>query len=338
MDETGNLSNNAPSGGKNWHWIVIIIILVLVGAGVWYFWDQNKTDDVVTRTTEDKTTTETATVKEDWAVGTEILKSNTTSSDTHKLADGTYRMYFMGQGGILYANSTDGKTFGTGTATGVKEVSGKMISNPAVLEGATGSWVMIYEMAPTRQPGAQQGPPGVSNQRNLYLATSTDGKTFTASGIAIDSAKDDGYFASVPDLIKTPDGKIRMYYVSGGQAIGSALSADNGKTWTREAGYRLEDSAVDPDVCYKDGEWVMYYSVLDPAKNALYKATSTDGLKWENETKLFAATTGGAIVDPDVVEITPTNYIMFLGQSTSGGSTGGEQINLYSAELKQSIF
>ena len=162
-------AKNKPSGERGWYWIVMMVAVVLVGAGVWYFWNQNRTNDVVTSKTQDKTTTGTASVKEDWVVGSEILKSNTTS---------------------------------------------------------------------------------------------TDGKSFEAGSIAIDSAKEDNYFASVPDLIKTPDGKIRMYYVSGGQAIGSALSVDNGKTWIRESGYRLEDSAVDPDVSYKDGRWVMYYSVL----------------------------------------------------------------------------
>lgn len=330
----------APKKSKVWLCIIIIIILALISVGAYFFWSKNKSLNGIAGKLENVTTGETGTNKEEWAIGSEIFKTETTSSDTHKLSDGTYRMYYMGQGGIYYADSADCLTFGTGKATGVKEESGKMISNPAVLEVSDGNWIMIYEMAPLRQPGQQQGnaTPGAINQRNLYLATSADGKSFTASGLAIDSAKEDRYFASVPDLVITPENKIRMYYVSQGDAIGSAISSDNGKTWTREEGFRLRDMAVDPDVLYKDGKWVMYYSVLDPAKNAIYKATSTDGLTWGNGIKLFAATTSGAVVDPDVVEVTSTDYIMFLGQSTSGGSTGGEQINLYRAELKQSIF
>jgi hypothetical protein len=291
--------------------------------------------------TETQTDDTSPLTSENWVVDNKVVKEKITSTDTHKISGSLYRMYLIEGGGISYAESGDCKTFAASQPTGVKEEPGKMISNPAALEIAQGNWIMIYEMAPLRQPSQQQGPPGASTQRNLYLATSTDGKTFSAAGIAIDSSKDDGYFASVPDLIKTPDGRIRMYYVSGGEAVGSAVSSDDGKTWERESGYRLKE-AVDPDVLYqtKNGQtkWVMYYSVLDPAKNALYKASSSDGLNWGEGTKLFGATTGGAIVDPDVVQISADNNVMFFGQSTSGGSTQGEQINLYRGEFASDIF
>lgn len=331
------ISPNPPASGKKWLWVIVIIIIVLIGCGIYYGqWKISQDPGVVPTKTTNGTSEEN--VKENWVIGSQILKSDTTSSDTHKLADGTYRMYTMGQGGIVYADSTDAKTFGTGNPTGVREDAGKMISNPAVLEISSDNWIMIYEQAPTRTPGQQPGPPGPSTQRNLYLATSTDGKVFTPAGLAVDSSTDDSYFASVPDLVKISDSKIRMYYVCRGDSICSRVSEDNGKTWVKETGFRLSDQSVDPDVSYKDGKWVMYYSILDPQRNGIYKATSSDGLTWSNETKLFAATTSGAVVDPDLVEISPTSYIMFLGQSTSGGSTGGEQINLYRAELNKTIF
>lgn len=323
-------------------WIFVIILLLAVGIGAYYFLSKKPASQQQTADNSGAMTEEEVIIDENWVVGTEIIKASTTSTDTHKLADNSYRMYLMGQGGILYADSTDCVTFDTAKSTGVTEDPGKMISNPAILEITEGNWIMIYEMAPINQPGQKQGQPGINNQRNLYLATSTDGKTFTKVGLAVDSSKEDNYFASVPDLVKTPDGKIRMYYVSGGEATGSAISSDKGQTWTRENGYRLANSAVDPDVMLKteNGKtsWVMYYSNLSPSKNAIYKATSTDGLKWENETKLFDSKTGGAIVDPDVVEISPSNYVMFLGQSAGDGSTAGEQINLYRATLEKSIF
>jgi predicted GH43/DUF377 family glycosyl hydrolase len=244
----------------------------------------------------------------------------------------------MSEGGIYYSESTDGKTITEKKPTGIKEQENKMISNPAVLMIEEGNWIMIYEMAPLRRQGEKEGPPGPATQRNLYLATSNDGRSFSASGIAIDSSKEDDYFASVPDLIKLEDGRIRVYYVSNGLAIGSAISNDKGKTWTRESGYRLEGMAVDPDVLYKDGKWVMYYSILDPSRNAMYKATSNDGLFWNNETKIFSATTGGAIVDADVFGTQPNKYLMLFGQSQSGGSTGGETIDLYLAISDGDIF
>ena len=323
-----------PRHNLAWLWIglsILIVVAISYFVYVGYFSAKTSNDQT------DEKVAEVA-VAEEWKLGSTIVKAEATSTDTHKISDTLYRRYYMVDGGIFYDESTDGLTFTGKFPTGVVEEKGKMISNPAVLEATQGNWIMIYEMAPIRTPGSNSGKPGTSNQRDLYLAKSKDGKSFIAAGNAIDSAKADNYFASVPDLIKTPDGKIRMYYVSGGNAIGSALSSDNGVTWVREAGYRLENSAVDPDVIYKDGKWVMYYSLLEPTKNAMYKATSTDGLKWSNEKLLFNATTGGAIVDPDVFETSAEIFVMFFGQSSGGGSTGKEMINLYKGTFTGDIF
>lgn len=332
---TEEIQQNQPKSTALW-WMLGILVLMIIGLAGYYFWPRDSKTSEST-TTETKSTVEK--LDESWVISPQIQQTNTTSTDTHKLADGTYRMYYMGEGGILYAESTDTKTFSKAVATGVKEDAGKMISNPAVIEVSTGNWIMIYEQAPMKTPGQQNTPSEPSNQRNLYLATSTDGKSFTAAGIAIDSSKEDNYFASVPDLVKTSDGKIRMYYVSQGDSIGSALSSDGGKTWVRESGFRLTNMAVDPDVsCKTSTSCVMYYTILDPQRNGIYKATSTDGLKWTELEKVFSATTKGAVVDADVVEGPSGNFVMFLGQTESGDSTGGETLNLYRAELNKSIY
>lgn len=329
---------NAPKSKSLW-WILIVGLIIIIGLAGYFFWPK---DSEPKDNTTDTSKTSTAELDETWVISPQIQQANTTSTDTHKLADGTYRMYYMGQGDILYADSTDAKTFSKAVATGIKQDAGKMISNPAVIEVSTGNWIMIYEQAPMKTPGQQNTPSGPSNQRNLYLSTSVDGKSFKAAGLAIDSSKEDNYFASVPDLVKTADGKIRMYYVSRGDSIGSALSSDGGKTWVRESGFRLTNMAVDPDASCKittsSTSCVMYYTILDPQRNGIYKATSTDGLKWTELGKVFSATTSGAVVDADVVEGPSGNYVMFLGQTENGDSTGGETLNLYRAELNKSIY
>lgn len=258
-------------------------------------------------------------------------------------------MYFQKDGKVVYADSKDATTFGTPISTGIGEVaqgdfpSGKFISNPAVLKIADSNWIMVYEEStgPLSQTmSQQQDPPGPKNQRNLLLATSTDGKSFKDAGIAIDSSKDDDFFASVPDLVKTPDGKIRMYYVCGGTKVCSAASLD-GKTWVKEAGARAEDKAVDPDVLLKGSQWVMYFSTLTGDNNRFYKAVSSDGLKWTKESEVLKPDSpNAAIVDPDVVEISPGKWRMFFGEMANGeGQMGGQaQINLYWADFSGDIF
>lgn len=281
---------------------------------------------------------------EQWVREKTILLPETTSTDTHALTGGGWRMYLNGRGGIAYADSTDGKTFSAPVATGITEDKGSFISNPAVEQLSDNDWIMIYEQQPTPVKGAAKNtPPGSATQRNLYVATSTDGKTFKKVGLAIDSSKEDNYFASVPDLVKLPDGKIRMYYVSGGNAVGSAISTDQGHTWVKEAGYRL-DEAVDPNVLTqtKNGQtkWVMYYSVLDPNPNNIYKATSTDGLTWVKiDGAVLTKTAGAAVVDPDVIELSPGSHQMFFGESTTSTSTNqGDTINLFYANYTGEVF
>ena len=322
---------------RKWFLVIIAIwILLLVGGGYLFSrWYKPKIEPI-TITLENK---ENKDAVEKWVKNPTVLLKNTTSTCTLKLDDGTYRMYFMAEGGIHYADSADGQTFSPKIATGVKESSGKMLSNPAVIKINNGKWIMIYEeQAINRMTFTEERGPGPGSQRNLMLASSADGKKFTKVGIAIDSSKEDNYFASVPDLIKLPDGRFRMYYVSGGEAIGSAIS-ENGGSWKREPGYRLEDRAVDPNVKYENGKWVMYFSTLPKPemkeRNAIFKATSKDGLTWEKDGKKLIEpdTADGFVVDPDVVK-TKDGYRMFFGESKGGVNAQGSPIDLYFADWK----
>lgn len=322
-----------------WVWVLLGIAIIAAAIYVVIFFtnsDTEKGNEIATKTDLSKSE-----FQEEWQIEPTVVMENTTSSDTHYLGENSYRMYFIDSGEIKYAESSDCKTFNTPKTTGIDEPPGKMISNPAVLEISATEWIMIYEQAPAKKPSSGKTPPGPATQRDLYFATSTDGKTFTKVGIAIDSSKEDEYFASVPDLVLLPDSSIRMYYVSGGDKIAATTSINGGKSWNRE-GIILSGMAVDPDVSYQkndDGEqWVMYYSNLDPSSNAIYKSTSSDGIEWSQGIKLFTSTTNGAVVDPDVVYINDNEYVMFIGQSESGGSTAGEAINLYRATLSQSIY
>jgi len=334
---------NEPKKSYAWVWVIIIAVILIGG----YFIYQNnfakKESPKETTSETNSTPRETKTLAESWQRNSEIVFDNITSTDTHKISDNLFRMYMNKEGNIVYTESTDGKTWGSTQSTGISEDAGKFISNPAVLKVADGNWIMLYEQQPQQKKGQTPGPSSAVNQRNLYLATSLDGKTFAKAGISIDSSVADNYFASVPDLILLPDGKIRVYYVCGGESICSQVSADNGKTWAKESGVRLAEMAVDPDVKTKTEngktKWIMYYSILDPQKNGLYKAVSSDGLAWTKlDGQVVEKTGNNAIVDPDVVEISPNNFVMYFGESSGASSVGGDQINLYGAIYNGDIF
>ncbi len=328
--------------GSTWIYILVIVVILIILSGTYYyFWPRAC---CVPKKSNNLTNIQV----ENWVKNPQVLFSNVTSTDTHKLDDGTFRMYLQNFGKIMYLDSKDATNFGEPISTGIVEQDGKMISNPAVFKIADSNWIMIYEEQPKIEPGQKQGSSGPANQRNLMLATSVDGKIFIAAGVAIDSSKDDEFFASVPDLVKTPEGNIRMYYVSGGEKVGSAISID-GKTWVKEAGQRMGDKAVDPDVLYKDGpstglgqgKWVMYFSTLTGNDNRFYKATSSDGLKWTKGAEILKPESlKTAIVDPDLIEISPGNWRMFFGEiiETAVQKEGPGQINLYYADFKGDVF
>lgn len=339
----GSHESIEPRKSHGWLiFLIIILILALAGTIGWWWYSKNKNSPINTSSTPSTATTENSTpAKDNWVRDATFVMKSTTSTCTVKLDDGTLRMYLMKDGKIVYQDSADGKSYGTPVASGITQDSGMFVSNPAVLKIANGKWIMVYEQMPTPADAKQQ-PAGPATQRNLYSATSTDGKLFTKAGVAIDSAKDDGYFASVPDLILLPDGKIRLYYVSSGQAISSAISADSGKTWTRESGLRLSDNAVDPDVLLstENGKtkYVMYYSVLSQTTNQIYKSTSSDGLIWQEGVGVLQPSTSSmTVIDPDVVKIVDNKYLMYFGEASSSGTSGGS-INLYLSEMNGNIF
>lgn len=314
--------------------VYIILIVIIIGLIVWYFGFYKKA-------ASPSNSMKSSAGTENWVKNKTALFDNVTSSDTHKLDDGTFRMYFQKDGKIVYAESKDATTFGTPASTGIAGLPGGLISNPAVLKIKDGDWILVYETQPFGAPDAKKEP-GPGTQRNLHLATSQDGRTFSEVGIAIDSSKDkdDNYFASVPDLVKTPNNKIRLYYVCGGEAVCSAIS-DNGKAFIKEGGFRLEDKAVDPDVLYQNGKWIMYFSTLTGDNNRFYKATSSDGLKWTKVAEVLKPeSASGAIVDPDVLEISPGKWRMFFGEMANGaGQMGGPaRIDLFYADFAGNIF
>ena len=333
MDE--QTKANPPSRG--WLW-AILAILTIGAVGAYLYSTKFAADS--SQNTGNLTSSSpmpTISASETWQKESDLIMENVTSTDTHVISDDLVRTYYLGQEGFVYAESTNGaQTYSNPVFTGVTEDEGKFMSNPAVLEIASGKWIMIYEQQPRKEPGGSgQSPPGPKTQRDLYLATSTDGKKFTKVGLVLNSSKEDDYFASVPDLVLLPDKTIRMYYVSGGDAIGSAVSSDEGRTWKRDEGYRLQNGAVDPDIIFEDNLWKMYYSNINSNQNAIYLSTSSDGLSWQTGAKIVDRSgSTGSIVDPDVFFFGSQKMMLFGEFSSSDSTNSQETPQLYKA-IKQ---
>lgn len=129
-----------------------------------------------------------------------------------KLADGRFRMYYCGMGGILSVISSDGLNFTKETGVRMNPSSGNesVVCDPTAVILSDGRIRLYYK------GGTSGAGPGQAIHK-IYAAISTDGLTFTKEGLVIDSEQTgDNGFASVPAAIRLLDGRTRLYYVSDG--------------------------------------------------------------------------------------------------------------------------
>ncbi len=251
-----------------------------------------------------------------------------------ELPEGGYLGYYMaGASGMTALRSDDGVTWtreedfippqppDTGQPL--------MISNPWVFRTSDGRYRMIFEMQ-------------TDQDRRLYSGISDDGLHFTYEGMVMSGGDEDrsaeqdgqaassartsdqgmggGIFLSVPTGFRQADGSLRMYFVSRGDSIATALSYDDGLTWEREPGYCLEN-AVDPTVVVLPGGGVrMFYTDWDMAYRVkrIGYADSSDGVSFTPQAWIVSFAdplNAGSMVDPEVLNQHPgpdSQCVLFL--------------------------
>jgi hypothetical protein len=138
----------------------------------------------------------------------------------------------------------------------------------------------------------------------------------------------------VPDAVRLPDGRTRIYIVEkedsatkGGscpEKIASYISGD-GVSFSKEPGWRLEGGYVDSEILRaKDGEWVMIMadgpgcttSTGAPKVQQLFVSTSTDGLTWAKPQVLTKTDIGR--LDPTGYEVSPNVFRIYYAAGGSG--------------------
>jgi len=169
----------------------------------------------------------------------------------------------------------------------------------------------------------------------VFKTTSSDGLNFTEkSELLLDKA-------SVPDAIKSSDGKIFVYAVDGAGRSNSgvmvAVSEDNGISWHQGSAQiqseNEEMSAADPQaILQDDGKIRLFYLVatglpdkkkgLAPDVSAFNQATfmiksalSEDGINFVEEKGTRYQSVGEIITDPDVIKIKDKWY-MYLAKGS----------------------
>ncbi len=250
-----------------------------------------------------------------------------TSVTIATMPDGTLMAYYSGLGeGVRCAGSDTGSRWHEYPG-GCLQVSGDEgnarfpFTRPWVFTGADGGYRMIY---------LTDGGDGPS----LFRASSTDGVQFTPDGRVTISHSPEAAVAppeqdSIPTGIHLTDGTLRMYYSAPGGGIRSALSRDEGLTWTEEDGFRLT-SATDPSiVLLPDNRFGLFYVDLSTGSKGqkLMVTTSSDGLMFNSSDAgavIESEEKGVWILDPEVhvsKEGRWSLYFSLLGKSGEAGIT-----------------
>jgi hypothetical protein len=319
--------------------LLLLALVVILGSCI----TSNDTATPSSRPTPTSTpTTPSPTPEFTWLADPGIRLEDAISCYICRLADGRFRMYYTGDGGILSAISGDGMTFQkeAGIRVSAGSVDGPMmiVGDPSVVTLKDGRIRMYYKGA------SGSGGPGHSVQ-SIYSAISADGLNFVGEGIRIDATKtQDNGWASVPEAITLPDDRVRIYYVSANQDplaehITSAISSD-GLNFTPED-TRLP-GFVDPAIVrLDDGRYLLLANAFPEGDSgtassggiqlgSIYSFVSDDGIHFTDRELVVPAEQGENYCDPAIVEIDKGVYRVYYWNAGNAGkpeimSTTGKQ-------------
>lgn len=222
------------------------------------------------------------------------------------LPDGRYRLYTPTPSGLKSATSTDGFTFVPDPGT-----RGPM-SDCAVVTLASGGFRFLW-------------PEGPNGSQVLRSATSPDGLVFTVeAGERFRPGTGDAGISQVPHAVRLADGRWRLSYVADWLGTGgagprnntrTAISTDEGLTWTVENPAATAADSVDPDVVkVEDGSFRLYYKNYESFR----AAASPDGFAYSS-----SGAAGRAVLDaterfdPAVIRFPDGTIRVYFG--TPGG-------------------
>ncbi|MFH1630891.1 MAG: hypothetical protein ABIA21_01560 [Candidatus Aenigmatarchaeota archaeon] len=241
------------------------------------------------------------------------------------IKDSQYLMYYTGKG-IELAKSLDGLNFEyIGQIIDMNDIDGvDMVTNPAVFQTKDNSYRMLFEGSRWVE---DEKDGGHQTDRKLYSAASTDGLNWVMeNGVRFwdyGDGKPGEIFTSVPDIISLPDNRLRMYYTRGATSA-TALSDDEGLTWTKETDLKLRKVAIDLDiVLLNDSTYKLFFTTFENefgfGDQWVMSASSTDGINFiiDEDKIIEPSTPNGLITDPDVIK-TDNGYRMYYGEFRKG--------------------
>jgi len=235
------------------------------------------------------------------------LGMNGVSPHVEKVAGGDRVWRSDGPSGTEVSLCTDA---GVCTSERLTTTGGGPINDFAVAQTTSGLRAYFKRVEPQTNTQAVYSAPCLTAD-----CLSIGAATLTSSGMQV--SKDIRAWG-VPDPVRLPDGRIRIYIVESPvegnctEKIASYISAD-GISFTKEPGWRLEGGYVDTEMLRaKDGEWLMILADIGctaSRNQKLFISTSTDGLTWSKPTVLTGS--GESKLDPTGYEVSTNVFRIY---------------------------
>lgn len=257
--------------------------------------------------------------QEKWAAEEKIRIDSGISPDVIRLSDGTWKMYYTVNEGVVSAFSQNGLDWNKDAGVRIQaEFHSKdqaKVGSPTIIKLAKGGFRMFYEGCDEKQ-----------TKFAIFSAISTDG---------VDWKKEQGKrlemknrfnqsIAASPDVVATKEGDLYMY-ISDGDTIRMAVSSDEGKTWREHGISGLPEACLDPTaIIMSDGMYRMYFAKSASSERLVnakvLSARSPNGFDWTVEGGIRVAAEKGAtmVLDPDVVMVSLGKMRMYYTQIDKG--------------------
>ena len=168
-----------------------------------------------------------------------------------------------------------------------------------------------------------------SKFKEIFSADISDDGLSLSNRVATGFSDQGALAWGVPDAVRLPDGRVRLYWVEdpnqavqADEIIVSATSTDaSGTSFLRDSGSRTTGGYVDFEVLKAEaGDWLAVMSsspeTIPSRSQGIYVGTSSDGLSWNVQTNNLAPA-GKSYLDPTGVAIGPNQWQLVLSESES---------------------
>ena len=168
-----------------------------------------------------------------------------------------------------------------------------------------------------------------TNFKEIFSADISDDGLSLSNRVATGFSDQGALAWGVPDAVRLPDGRVRLYWVEdpnqavqADEIIVSATSTDaSGKTFQRDSGSRTTGGYVDFEVLKAEaGDWLAVMSsspeTIPARSQGIYVGTSDDGLTWSVQPDNLAPAQK-SYLDPTGVAIAPNQWQLILSESES---------------------